>query len=75
MSHASNEVVGEPIATSVLVKEAKHLLNELELNNAILMTWIPGHMRYKGNEKFDRLAKKEAESDEQPESNVGMPYQ
>lgn len=58
-----------------LVEETSTALNNLARENKICITWIPSHSGYRGNEKADQLAKQGANSDSQPEREVGVPYQ
>ena len=74
-SQASIMALDNPSTKSNLVREAKRTLNELSKENEVIITWIPGHTGYTGNERADRLAKQGAREGTQPEWDVGVPYQ
>jgi len=74
-SQATILALANHTTTSKLVREAKVTLNELTKNNSVIVTWIPGHSGYKGNERADYLAKRGVESGSQPESEIGVPFQ
>ncbi|KAJ8974770.1 hypothetical protein NQ317_007320 [Molorchus minor] len=42
---------------SRLVLECKKTLNDLASRNKVIITWVPGHLGVRGNEKTDRLAR------------------
>lgn len=73
-SQASIMALENPCTKSKLVQETKNALNELARFNKVVITWIPGHSGYRGNERADKLAKQGAKSGEHPERGVGIPY-
>lgn len=55
-SQAGIKALANPRCSSQTVKDCKHNLNQLGLNNKITILWIPGHSNLQGNEEADRLA-------------------
>ena len=45
------------VTTSTLVWDRHVALNKLAKDNQVIVLWIPGHRRIKGNEIADRLAR------------------
>ncbi|XP_018328700.1 uncharacterized protein LOC108739342 [Agrilus planipennis] len=74
-SQASIMALEKPVTTSKLVQRVKDTLNELGTRNRVTIIWIPGHSGYNGYEKADKLAKQGADMEEQPDGEVGIPYQ
>ena len=61
--------------SSWLVKDTRTSLNNLARDNKVLITWIPGHSGWKGNERADKLAKLGTTLAPTGEKLVRMPYQ
>ena len=60
---------------SKLVLECLECLNELVTHNSVQLVWVPGHEGILGNERTDKLAKKDADIPfTGPEPVLGLPY-
>ena len=74
-SQAAIMALNAAVFKSKLAWECHCLLNELGTSNKVTVTWVPGHMGIKGNEKADSLAKSAASNKMVgPEPTFGIPY-
>ena len=74
-SQAAIKALAKPVTKSRLVKRVKGSLGRIAANNRVTLYWIPGHSRYKGNEKANETAKQgAAEHGLNVKQEVGIPY-
>jgi ribonuclease HI len=74
-SQAALKALSSDRVTSLTVRDCKAALSNLARRNQVTLTWIPGHMGHKGNERADELARLgSANQFVGPEPVLGIPW-
>ena len=56
-SQAALKALQAAKATSPLIRQCQHALNNISARHAVRLYWVPGHAGVRGNETADRLAR------------------